>query len=41
MPVFEKRRFQHGAAGRDTFDEVFPAVEQSYRDLLAAEYCGG
>jgi asparagine synthase (glutamine-hydrolysing) len=32
MPVFEKRRFQHGAAGQSTFDEVFPDSEQAYRD---------
>ena len=40
MPVFEKRRFQHGAVSRDTFDDVFPVAEQSYRDVLVTE-CSG
>lgn len=35
MPVFEKRRFQHGAAGQSTFDEVFPESERAYRDAFA------
>ncbi|MEM0926311.1 MAG: asparagine synthase-related protein, partial [Planctomycetota bacterium] len=32
MPIFEKRRFQHGAADEETFRRLFPADEQSYRD---------
>ncbi len=32
MPVFEKRRFQHGAAERSTFDETFPPT---YRNTFA------
>lgn len=35
MPVFEKRRFQHGAAGQDTFDRIFPAGELAYRQVFA------
>jgi asparagine synthase (glutamine-hydrolysing) len=31
MPVFEKRRFQHGAIRRDRFDELFPTAEDDYR----------
>ena len=32
MPTFEKRRFQHGAADQETFNRLFPAEEQDYRD---------
>ncbi|MCA9137813.1 MAG: asparagine synthetase B family protein [Planctomycetales bacterium] len=35
MPVFEKRRFQHGAADRETFNRMFPANQQEYRDEFA------
>ncbi|MBI1310651.1 asparagine synthetase B family protein [bacterium] len=35
MPVFEKRRFQHGAAERSTFDETFPPNEITYRNAFA------
>lgn len=35
MPVFEKRRFQHGATDDRTFDDVFPADEPAYRDAFA------
>ena len=35
MPVFEKRRFQHGAATRETFDELFPAEANVYRQHYA------
>ena len=31
MPVFTKRRFQHGAASRDTFAKHFPEKEIEYR----------
>ncbi len=31
MPVFEKRRFQHGAVTRQLFDELFPKDEAEYR----------
>jgi asparagine synthase (glutamine-hydrolysing) len=31
MPVFEKRRFQHGTMDRNTFDRQFPADEAAYR----------
>lgn len=31
MPVFEKRRFQHGATVDDKFEQLFPADEESYR----------
>ena len=32
MPVFEKRRFQRGAADGTTFDQLFPPQDQDYRD---------
>ena len=35
MPVFEKRRFQHGAADKSTFERVFPKDQQTYRDAFA------
>ena len=35
MPVFEKRRFQHGAADSETFNRLFPDDEQVYRDQFA------
>jgi len=31
MPVFEKRRFQHGAADMDTFNSSFPKKDLEYR----------
>jgi asparagine synthase (glutamine-hydrolysing) len=31
MPIFEKRRFQHGAVDRKTFDSRFPSDEAAYR----------
>lgn len=34
MPVFEKRRFQHGATIDETFASLFPADEQAYRDAF-------
>jgi asparagine synthase (glutamine-hydrolysing) len=38
MPVFEKRRFQHGAAGPNHFANLFPADERAYRKTFAALY---
>ncbi len=38
MPVFEKRRFQHGAASRDTFRANFPEKEQAYRKAFLSIY---
>ena len=35
MPIFEKRRFQHGAANSATFDDVFPTSEAAYREAFA------
>jgi asparagine synthase (glutamine-hydrolysing) len=40
MPVFPKRRFQHGAAARATFPQLFPARESAYRRELHALYEG-
>ncbi len=34
MPVFEKRRFQHGAAESTTFQTLFAGTERAYRDTL-------
>jgi asparagine synthase (glutamine-hydrolysing) len=31
MPIFEKRRMQHGAAAPAAFSALFPASEQAYR----------
>lgn len=36
MPVFEKRRFQHGAAESETFQTLFAGTERAYRDTLNA-----
>jgi asparagine synthase (glutamine-hydrolysing) len=38
MPLFEKRRFQHGAAEREAFEELFPAQEMVYRRAFHALY---
>jgi asparagine synthase (glutamine-hydrolysing) len=35
MPVFEKRRFQHGATVDDTFAALFPKDEQKYREAFS------
>lgn len=31
MPIFEKRRFQHGATGSDRFASLFPTAPAAYR----------
>jgi asparagine synthase (glutamine-hydrolysing) len=31
MPVFDKRRFQHGATAGDQHRQLFPASEAAYR----------
>lgn len=36
MPVFEKRRFQHGAAASGNFETLFPRDEAAYRQAFAA-----
>ena len=38
MPVFPKRRFQHGAASKARFAELFPAQESAYRQAFHALY---
>lgn len=38
MPVFEKRRFQHGAASGDTFRAHFPERELDYRKEFLSIY---
>jgi asparagine synthase (glutamine-hydrolysing) len=38
MPVFEKRRFQHGAASRDAFQAHFPEKELAYRKEFLSIY---
>ena len=38
MPVFPKRRFQHGAVNEQEFSKIFPSNERSYRDEFAALY---
>ncbi len=38
MPVFEKRRFQHGAVSGKTFSEHFPEREVAYRQEFRSIY---
>ena len=38
MPVFPKRRFQHGAPRRETFDALFPSHPSVYRRAYHAAY---
>jgi asparagine synthase (glutamine-hydrolysing) len=38
MPVFQKRRFQHGAADQQAFSAAFPADAGEYRRMFAAIY---
>ena len=38
MPVFPKRRFQHGATARGDFERLFPTREADYRRAFHALY---
>jgi asparagine synthase (glutamine-hydrolysing) len=38
MPIFPKRRFQHGAAPAETFKKHFPEKEIAYRKEFLASY---
>jgi asparagine synthase (glutamine-hydrolysing) len=38
MPVFPKRRFQHGAADRARFTGLFPTGAQAYRQIFQRAY---
>ncbi|HEX2969027.1 MAG TPA: asparagine synthase-related protein [Bacteroidales bacterium] len=38
MPVFPKRRFQHGAVSKDTFMKHFPSKESDYRKEFLSKY---
>ena len=38
MPVFEKRRFQHGVLENEQFQAMFPADEAAYRGVLENVY---
>jgi asparagine synthase (glutamine-hydrolysing) len=38
MPVFEKRRFQHGAASWKDFNRIFPEREIAYRKEFLSNY---
>jgi asparagine synthase (glutamine-hydrolysing) len=38
MPVFEKRRFQHGAVSRNEFNKLFPEKERDYRKAFLSLY---
>lgn len=38
MPIFPKCRFQHGAAGKQVFQDRFPADERDYRAAFAEIY---
>ena len=41
MPVFPKRRFQHGAADRSRFAGLFPTGAQAYRQIFQRAYEAG
>jgi asparagine synthase (glutamine-hydrolysing) len=38
MPVFEKRRFQHGAVPKSEFSKLFPETERDYRKAFLSIY---
>jgi asparagine synthase (glutamine-hydrolysing) len=38
MPVFEKRRFQHGAISKESLRQRIPAQEARYRREFMALY---
>jgi len=38
MPIFEKRRFQHGAIAQEQFAKLFPSEETDYRNAFHAQY---
>jgi asparagine synthase (glutamine-hydrolysing) len=38
MPIFDKRRFQHGAMERAEFDSKFPATEGKYRAAFTRHF---
>lgn len=38
MPVFPKRRFQHGAVSTASFAQLFPGDERAYRDELWSHF---
>lgn len=38
MPIFPKRRFQHGAVARDGFDAAFPRDPHAYRQWFHSRY---
>jgi asparagine synthase (glutamine-hydrolysing) len=38
MPVFQKRRFQHGAASAKDFNRHFPGKEIAYRKEFLSNY---
>jgi asparagine synthase (glutamine-hydrolysing) len=40
MPVYPKRRFQHGAGGEDVFARRFPFSEAQYRTAFLSRYVG-
>jgi asparagine synthase (glutamine-hydrolysing) len=40
MPIFEKRRFQHGAIESGRFATVFPKQERFYREEFQRVFCG-
>jgi asparagine synthase (glutamine-hydrolysing) len=41
MPIFPKRRFQHGAAERSRGAKLFPAAAQEYRRIFQRSYEAG
>ncbi|MCA9194782.1 MAG: asparagine synthetase B family protein [Planctomycetales bacterium] len=41
FPIYEKRRFQHGATTEETFAKIFPANPDDYRDEFHKSYALG
>jgi len=38
MPVFQKRRFQHGAISEDSLRQRLPSAEAEYRKIFLDMY---
>ena len=38
MPIYPKRRFQHGAISETFFDRLFPKQEREYRDAFLSQF---
>ncbi len=38
MPVYKKRRFQHGVSDKETFASLFPGKDMKYRKAFQSLY---